>query len=87
MPIDRGIQRSCDARNQIRHQHAMKPEVLSFFHQPSCTWSHLVIDRRSGHLHPLNLCLGEARAAAAIGVQIFEGSPVTALGTSRMSYR
>ena len=26
----------------------MKPEVLSFFHQPSCTWSHLVIDRRSG---------------------------------------
>lgn len=39
-----------------------------------------VIDRRSGHLHPLNLCLGEARAAAAIGVQIFEGSPVTALG-------
>jgi gamma-glutamylputrescine oxidase len=39
-----------------------------------------MIDRRSGHLHPLNLCLGEARAAAALGVQIFEGSPVTAVG-------
>ncbi|HYD15652.1 MAG TPA: FAD-binding oxidoreductase [Hyphomicrobium sp.] len=36
-----------------------------------------MIDRRSGHLHPLNLCLGEAKAAAAMGVQIFEDSPVT----------
>lgn len=35
-----------------------------------------VIDRRSGHLHPLNLCAGEASAAADLGVQIFEGSPV-----------
>jgi len=34
------------------------------------------IDRRSGHLHPLNLCLGEARAAASLGVRIFEDSPV-----------
>ena len=32
------------------------------------------IDRRSGHLHPLNLCMGEARAAASIGVKIFEES-------------
>jgi glycine/D-amino acid oxidase-like deaminating enzyme len=36
-----------------------------------------MVDRRSGHLHPLNLCLGEARAAAALGVRIFEESPVT----------
>lgn len=36
-----------------------------------------MVDRRSGHLHPLNLCLGEARAAQAAGVQIFEESPVT----------
>ncbi|MGC3874776.1 NAD(P)/FAD-dependent oxidoreductase [Halomonas sp. GXIMD04776] len=28
------------------------------------------------HLHPLNLCLGEARAAADLGALIFEGSPV-----------
>jgi gamma-glutamylputrescine oxidase len=32
---------------------------------------------RDGHLHPLNLCLGEARAARELGVQIFEQSPVT----------
>ena len=35
-----------------------------------------MVDRRSGHLHPLNLCLGEARAAAKAGALIFEESPV-----------
>lgn len=32
---------------------------------------------RDGHLHPLNLCIGEARAAADLGVMIYEQSPVT----------
>lgn len=31
---------------------------------------------RDGHLHPLNLCRGEARAAAGLGVRIYEGSRV-----------
>jgi gamma-glutamylputrescine oxidase len=31
---------------------------------------------RDGHVHPLNLCIGEARAAHELGVQIFEQSPV-----------
>lgn len=31
---------------------------------------------RDGHLHPLNLCIGEARAAHQLGVEIFEQSPV-----------
>lgn len=31
---------------------------------------------RDGHLHPLNLCIGEAQAAAGLGVRIFEHSPV-----------
>jgi len=34
---------------------------------------------RDGHLHPLNLCIGEARAAAGLGVEIYEGSAVTAI--------
>jgi glycine/D-amino acid oxidase-like deaminating enzyme len=34
---------------------------------------------RDGHLHPLNLCIGEARAAQELGVQIFEQSPVTGI--------
>lgn len=32
--------------------------------------------RRDGHLHPLNLCIGEAEAAHGLGVRIFEQSPV-----------
>ena len=38
------------------------------------------IDRRGGHLHGLNLCLGEARAAASLGVKIFESTRAIALG-------
>jgi len=38
-----------------------------------------LINKRSGHLHPLNLGLGEARAAAGLGVQLFQGSAVTAV--------
>jgi glycine/D-amino acid oxidase-like deaminating enzyme len=34
---------------------------------------------RDGHLHPLNLCIEEARAAHGIGVRIFEQSPVTGI--------
>jgi len=32
-----------------------------------------------GHLHPLNLCIGEARAAEKLGAQIFEQSVVTGI--------
>jgi len=38
-----------------------------------------LIDMGSGHLHPLNLVLGEARVAEALGVRIFEQSPVLQL--------
>jgi len=36
-----------------------------------------LVNAGNGHLHPLNLCLGEARAASSMGVRIFERSPVT----------
>ena len=36
-----------------------------------------MINQRNGHLHPLNLCLGEAAAAKSLGVQLFENSEVT----------
>jgi glycine/D-amino acid oxidase-like deaminating enzyme len=36
-----------------------------------------LIDMGSGHLHPLNLALGEAAAAQSLGVQLFEDSPVS----------
>lgn len=36
-----------------------------------------LLNMRNGHLHPLNLCIGEARAAAGLGARIYEHSPVT----------
>ncbi|MFI8609330.1 FAD-binding oxidoreductase [Pseudomonas sp. AOB-7] len=42
-----------------------------------------MIDMGSGHLHPLNLALGEAAAAASLGVQLFEDSPVTRIDYGR----
>ena len=43
-----------------------------------------LIDMGSGHLHPLNLALGEAAVAARLGVKLFEQSEVTRIdyGTS-----
>jgi glycine/D-amino acid oxidase-like deaminating enzyme len=38
-----------------------------------------LLDMGSGHLHPLNLALGEANVAQSLGVQIFEQSPVLEL--------
>ena len=35
-----------------------------------------MVSMLDGHLHPLNLCLGEARAAAGLGAAIFEQSKV-----------
>lgn len=35
-----------------------------------------MVSMLDGHLHPLNLCLGEARAASGLGVSIFEHSQV-----------
>jgi glycine/D-amino acid oxidase-like deaminating enzyme len=36
-----------------------------------------LVDMGSGHLHPLNLALGEAALASRLGVQLFEQSAVT----------
>ncbi len=38
-----------------------------------------LLNMRNGHLHPLNLCLGEARAAASLGVTIHEHSPAISI--------
>jgi gamma-glutamylputrescine oxidase len=42
-----------------------------------------LLDRRGGHMHPLNYTLGLASAAKAAGVVIHEDSPVIALNTDR----
>ncbi|MCB8877189.1 NAD(P)/FAD-dependent oxidoreductase [Acidisoma silvae] len=38
-----------------------------------------MIDHRAGHLHPLNLVLGEAAAAESLGAVIHEDSPVSGI--------
>jgi len=38
-----------------------------------------LLNMGNGHLHPLNLCIGEARAAQSLGVTIYEQSPVLAI--------
>ena len=35
-----------------------------------------LLNMGNGHLHPLNLCVGEARAAESLGASIYEQSPV-----------
>ncbi|MDH3532041.1 MAG: FAD-binding oxidoreductase [Gammaproteobacteria bacterium] len=35
-----------------------------------------LLNMANGHLHPLNLCIGEARAAESLGATIYEQSPV-----------
>ena len=35
-----------------------------------------LLNMGNGHLHPLNLCIGEANAAASLGTTIYEQSPV-----------
>ncbi len=42
-----------------------------------------LLDKRGGHIHPLNLCLGEAAAIESQGGQIFENSAVIRLETAK----
>ncbi|MDP8079485.1 NAD(P)/FAD-dependent oxidoreductase [Phocoenobacter skyensis] len=42
-----------------------------------------LFDERSGHLHPLNYCLGLAKACQTLGVQIYEQSPVLDIDISK----
>jgi gamma-glutamylputrescine oxidase len=46
-----------------------------------------LLDRRGGHLHPLNYTLGLAQAARAAGVVVHERSAVTALRSERGGVR
>ncbi len=56
-------------RNELK-QYVNSERYLGGYYKPD--WA---------HLHPLNLCIGEARAAESLGAKIFEQSPV-----QRISY-
>ncbi|MBC7145815.1 MAG: FAD-binding oxidoreductase [Thioclava marina] len=50
-------------------------------HAASDLYSGGMIDHKGGHLHPLNLALGEAAALESLGGTIYEMSPVTSVDT------
>lgn len=50
-------------------------------HVGSDTYVGGMIDHKGGHMHPLNLCLGEAAAFEKLGGVIFEQSPVVSCDT------
>lgn len=64
-----------------RYDHALRwiepAELPQWIASPRCVAA--AHDPRSGHLHPLKYCFGLARAAAALGVRLHEGSTVTGL--------
>ncbi|XLY88456.1 NAD(P)/FAD-dependent oxidoreductase [Ectopseudomonas mendocina] len=62
-----------------RHKLRMVPQERIHEVVGSDNYHGAMIDMGSGHLHPLNLALGEAAAAQSLGVQLFEDSPVTGI--------
>ncbi|MGN0923821.1 NAD(P)/FAD-dependent oxidoreductase [Ectopseudomonas mendocina] len=60
-----------------RHELRMVPQERIHEVVGSDNYHGAMIDMGSGHLHALNLALGEAAAAQLLGVQLFEESPVT----------
>ncbi|MDY4279573.1 MAG: FAD-binding oxidoreductase [[Pasteurella] mairii] len=58
-------------------------------HLGSKIYQGALFDSNSGHLHPLNYCLGLAKACLQLGVQIYEQSPVVDLhiATSKITVK
>jgi glycine/D-amino acid oxidase-like deaminating enzyme len=72
---------SAEVERKRAENYPHKMELVSHADMPSVVGSRRyiggLIHHANGHLHPLNLCIGEARAAEEQGTRIFEQSPVT----------
>lgn len=72
------LQRSCDYLQ--RHDPGFEVRLLSAAETAetigSSAYIGALLNTGDGHLHPLNLCIGEADAAVANGATIYEQSPV-----------
>jgi glycine/D-amino acid oxidase-like deaminating enzyme len=76
-----GFAEEAEALRSLGYRHALElvaPEQLNSV-IGSANYSGAMLDMGSGHLHPLNLALGEAAVAQSLGVQLFEHSAVTRL--------
>ena len=74
-----GFQEDYEELKSLGYRHEMrmlrKDEMASVV--GSSLYAGGMIDMGSGHLHPLNLAIGEGLAAQSLGVRLFEGSAVT----------
>lgn len=70
-----------ETQQSLGYPHALRLVESAGLHEVIGSEAYVggVLDGGSGHIHPLNLCIGEAVAAATLGVRIFEQSPVTDL--------
>ncbi|NND91900.1 MAG: FAD-binding oxidoreductase [Granulosicoccus sp.] len=64
----------------IRNQQMLSKSELRQ-HVASDLYEGALIDHSGGHMHPLNLCLGEAAAFEKLGGMIYEMSPVISVDT------
>ena len=74
-----GFRQARDELLELGYPHELRLLQAGEMHQVvgSARYCGGLIDMGSGHLHPLNLVLGEAAAAASQGVQLFERSAAT----------
>lgn len=73
------FKREADSLRKLGYAHDLRlvQPVLMRSVVGSDSYAGGLIDMGSGHLHPLNLALGEAKAAASLGVRLHEQSAVT----------
>ncbi|MCQ4348600.1 FAD-binding oxidoreductase [Pseudomonas stutzeri] len=74
-----GFRRARDELLELGYRHELRLLQADQMHQVvgSDRYCGGLIDMGSGHLHPLNLALGEAAAATSLGARLFEGSAAT----------
>lgn len=72
------IHHDCERLHKAGFPHEVR--ILSREETRACTGTDAYIgallNMGNGHLHPLNLCIGEANAAVSLGATIYEQSPV-----------
>jgi glycine/D-amino acid oxidase-like deaminating enzyme len=75
------IERKIRLNYPHRMQYVPREEIASVV--GSARYIGGLVNSGNGHLHPLDLCIGEARAAAGLGARIFERSPATRIRHGR----
>lgn len=80
-----GLAEDADELHELGYRHRL--QLLQAHEMHSVVGSNRyvggLIDMGSGHLHPLNLALGEAAVAQNLGVKVFEHSAVTRIDYGR----